>query len=425
MLLAIILAIVAVLLAVVVYLRQVPAGSPPIEQGWIPFVGAGLNFAGGPLQYATRLFQKHGEVFTIKMFGKRFTFMVGPEAHHPFFTRTDKQLDQGEPYKFSIPIFGPHVIYDSDVEHRRQQMHFVKDSLSAKALASYVPLIQKEVELYFSTKLKDEGEFDIRDALSELIILTAGRCLMGAEIRERLMDKVAALYQTLDEGLTPISVVFPYLPIPAHNRRDKARLEMVSLFQAIMEERKKNPDVPHEDVLNVFMNSRYKDAESALSAEEVAGLMIALLFAGQHTSSVTGSWTGLLALQSKERVWRRLEQEQREVMDASENKDQLDIQDLVEMKFLHCCIKEALRMFPPLIFVMRAVVEPFEYKNYHIPKGDVLFVSPALSHRVESSGFVSPNEFDPDRFMPERTEDSKTKYSFLGFGAGRHACMGG
>lgn len=41
---------------------------------------------------------------------------------------------------------------------------------------------------------------------------------MGKEIRENLFTEVAKLYQTLDEGLLPISVFFPYLPIPAHKR---------------------------------------------------------------------------------------------------------------------------------------------------------------------------------------------------------------
>ncbi len=59
---------------------------------------------------------------------------------------------------------------------------------------------------------------DIKDALSELIILTAGSTLMGKEVRENLFAEVAKLYQTLDEGLLPVSVFFPYLPIPAHKR---------------------------------------------------------------------------------------------------------------------------------------------------------------------------------------------------------------
>ncbi|KAL6074968.1 Obtusifoliol 14-alpha demethylase [Balamuthia mandrillaris] len=52
------------------------------------------------------------------------------------------------------------------------------------------------------------------------------------------------------------------------------------------------------------------------------------------------------------------------------------------MDRLHCCIKEALCMYPPLIFLMQQVVRPFDYKGYTVPEGDILFVSPALSMRL-------------------------------------------
>jgi sterol 14-demethylase len=181
---------------------------------------------------------------------------------------------------------------------------------------------------------------------------------MGKEIRENLFSEVAKLYQTLDEGLLPISVFFPYLPIPAHkryththththqvtfscvlptseahacsanhtwSRRDEARLAMVRLFKKIIDERRANPEVKHNDCLQVFMDARYRGEDQALNDEEITGasahtyirihtfslfhqrldslaefvgLMIALLFAGQHTSSVTGSWTGLLLFEA-------------------------------------------------------------------------------------------------------------------------------
>ncbi len=59
----------------------------------------------------------------------------------------------------------------------------------------------------------------------------------------------------------------------------------------------------------VFMDARYRPEEGetegrSLTMVEVAGLMIALLFAGQHTSSVTGSWVGLRMLRDAELVKR-------------------------------------------------------------------------------------------------------------------------
>ena len=39
-----------------------------------------------------------------------------------------------------------------------------------------------------------------------------------------------------------------------------------------------------------------------LTEEEITGLLIAVLFAGQHTSSITSSWTGLFMLSEEVRL---------------------------------------------------------------------------------------------------------------------------
>jgi sterol 14-demethylase len=132
---------------------------------------------------------------------------------------------------------------------------------------------------------------------------------------------------------------------------------------------------------------------------------------------------------------------------------------LNKMDKLHRCVKEALRMYPPLLFVMRKVIKPFTYKDHYVPEGkcpyrrswrvcvcvvfsptvaiswfwfpsltacvpligDTLFVSPALSMRVEEV-FPNADQYNPERFVEE---DKQTqKYRYLGFGAGRHGCMG-
>lgn len=393
---------------------------PPVVSSLIPFVGSGLSFAGGPLQYTTDAYKKYGDIFTMKVFGQRLTFLVGPDAHVPFFSQGDAELSQDEPYQFSVPIFGPNVVYGADLAHRNQQLKFIAASLSTKALQSYVPLIVKEAEDFFA-KWDKSGTVDIRDALAELIILTASRCLMGKEIRENLFSEVAKLYQTLDEGLLPISVFFPYLPIPAHKRRDEARLAMVRMFKKIIDERRANPEVKHNDCLQVFMDARYRGEEQALNDEEITGLMIALLFAGQHTSSVTGSWTGLLLFEAnnKKKFLPGVLEEQEEI--RKEFGDEITMEALNKMDKLHRCVKEALRMHPPLLFVMRKVLKPFSYKDYYVPEGDIAFVSPALSMRVEEV-FPNADQYNPERFVEE---DKQTqKYRFVGFGAGRHGCMG-
>jgi len=193
---------------------------------------------------------------------------------------------------------------------------------------------------------------------------------------------------------------------------------MVELFGKILKERRKNPDEKHDDCLQVFMDARYRD-KTALTDHQIAGMMIALLFAGQHTSSVTGSWTGLYLLQpdNNKQFLPAVLKEQEDVL--AEFNGEMNIDALNKMEKLHRCVKEALRMHPPLIFVMRKVLKAFQYKNYDVPEGDVLFLSPALSMRLPEV-YPKPDEYNPEREDPEL----KKKYSYLGFGGGRHACMG-
>ena len=54
-----------------------------------------------------------GEVFTMKMFGNRITFLIGPDAHSVFFRASDEEADQAAVYKFMTPVFGRGVVRES------------------------------------------------------------------------------------------------------------------------------------------------------------------------------------------------------------------------------------------------------------------------------------------------------------------------
>lgn len=53
--------------------------------------------------------------------------------------------------------------------------------------------------------------------------------------------------------------------------------------------------------MQVFIDSKYRIAYNGryTTDEEITGMLIAVLFAGQHTSSVTSTWTLLSMLANK------------------------------------------------------------------------------------------------------------------------------
>jgi len=171
-------------------------------------------------------------------------------------------------------------------------------------------------------------------------------------------------------------------------------------------------------MLQTLIEAKYEDG-TAMTKQEVCGLMIALMLAGQHTSNVTSTWLGVHLLCEDEAMERAIE----ELDTVWPKGEELDYGKLRSLKFLQNCVKETLRLQPPIIMVMRKVLKDWEFKGKRVPKGSLVCVSPAYSHRM-GQYYTNPDKFDPDRFGAERREDKKHKYTYLAFSAGKHACIG-
>jgi len=403
--------------------RKRPAGTPPIATVGLPVIGNYVAFATQPVQFMKDCFKKYGSVFTVQMLHKNMTFLIGPEAGAPFFRLNDDFMGQSEVYGFMTPVFGKGVVYDAEPRKRIQQMQSMASALKGKSLRSYIPKIEKETIDYIKG-WGDSGEVDLLEILSQLTILSSSRCLHGDDVREALFADVARIYHDLDKGVTALSFFFPYAPIEAHAKRDNARKEMVNIFSKIIAARREAgvDNSQRTDILQVFVDLEYKEGGN-LSNDEVVGLLIALLFAGQHTSSISSTWTAMFLLHNKRCLAKVLEEQERLLKGNSET---LNADHVAQMTYLDNCVKEALRMYPPLIMLMRMALEDVETtsngQTFIIPKGDIVVTSPALSGRLPNV-FKNPDEFEPERFEAPRNEH-KPQYAYIGFGGGMHACIG-
>jgi len=418
-----ILIIVLLLLAVGFYFdpkRRAPGRLPPIY-GTIPLWGSMVEFSKNSLGTVKKAHEKLGDCFTLHLAGFNMTFLVGPEAQNAFFKASDDELSQREAYRFTAPVFGPGVVFDSPQSVMYEQMKFVKSGLVVNQLKKHVPVIETEARSFFDNWGKS-GEIDMLNQMNRLTILTASTCLLGDEIRQnpKVASEFADLYHDLEGGLNPIAFLFPNFPMEKHRIRDRARVAISALFMDLIKRRRSLPESERkdkEDMLQILMDSAYKEG-GALDDANITGLLIALLFAGQHTSGITSSWTGFFLLQNPK--WMK------EVID--EQKDiiarfgrPINFDTLKESVKLENCIREALRMYPPLIMLMRKVKKSFDYKGMTIPQGDFVCVAPAYAMRLPEM-YSNPNTFDPTRY--DRNEDKAQPYAYISFGGGRHGCPG-
>mmetsp|Transcript_2616 Transcript_2616/g.2594 ORF Transcript_2616/g.2594 Transcript_2616/m.2594 type:complete len:482 (-) Transcript_2616:95-1540(-) len=403
--------------------KKRPSNAPPLAYVGIPLLGNYIEFAKNPINFIDICRKKYGSIFTVPMLHKKLTFLVGPEVSTPFFKLNDDYMSQPEVYGFMVPVFGKGVVYDAEPKKRLQQMQHAAQGLKSHRLKVYVPKIEMET-LQYIKHWGESGELNILDALSELTILTASRCLHGDEVREGMFNEVAKTFHDLDKGVTPLSFFFPNAPTEAHRIRDEARKEMVRIFSKVIRERREKGSegaAERTDLLQVFMDLEYKEG-GGLTDDQIVGLLIALLFAGQHTSSITSTWALMFIIFHPNSLKKVLD-EQEKVLSSHP----FDFDSVAQMEYLQNCVKETLRLHPPLIMLMRMALQDVETttsngEKYIIPEGDIVVTSPAAASRLPEV-FKNPDNFEPERFEPERNEQ-KVPYAYLGFGAGMHACIG-
>ena len=143
----------------------------------------------------------------------------------------------------------------------------------------------------FFARWGQQGTVDLKQELEQVLMLITARCLLGKEVRERMLHEVFSAYRDLTENsLHLTSLLFPYAPTPAARRRDRARATLSGIFSEIVRSRRRSGRRAGDgdDVLQSLVDARYRDGRGTTEAE-VTGLVIAILFASRHTSSATST----------------------------------------------------------------------------------------------------------------------------------------
>lgn len=97
--------------------------------------------------------------------------------------------------------------------------------------------------------------------------------------------------------------------------------------------------------------------------------------------------------------------------------------DLKKMQYLQACIKESLRLKPPMPVLSRILTKDIIVYNYVIPKGTYVLLAMHLSSTKEEF-FEDAEKFKPDRWLtPEMSVSRLENLASIPFGYGTRACL--
>lgn len=147
-----------------------------------------------------------------------------------------------------------------------------------------------------------------------------------------------------------------------------------------------------------------------------------IMFEG-HDTTAAGSSFVLCLLGIHQNIQDRVYKEIYSIFGDSDR--EATFADTMEMKYLERVIMESLRLYPPVPIIARKLNQDVQLasENIMVPKGATVVIGTFKIHRREDVYGAQAHIFDPDNFLPERTQH-RHYYSFIPFSAGPRSCVG-
>ncbi|XP_032170050.1 cytochrome P450 4F3-like isoform X1 [Mustela erminea] len=174
------------------------------------------------------------------------------------------------------------------------------------------------------------------------------------------------------------------------------------------------------DFIDVLLLAKDEDGKQ-LSDEDIRAEADTFMFEGHDTTASGLSWV-LYNLAKHPEFQERCRQEVQELLRDREPQE-IEWDDLAQLPFLTMCIKESLRLHPPVTVIARRSTQDVGLPDGRvIPKGNICVISIFGIHHNPSI-WPDPEVYNPFRFDPENIKE-RSPLAFIPFSAGPRNCIG-
>ncbi|XP_034827036.1 cytochrome P450 4C1-like [Maniola hyperantus] len=346
-----------------------------------------------------------------------------------------------QPYGFLKPWLGEGLLTSNGLKwHQRRKL--LTSAFHFNILKKYFRTFTEQAE-HFLEKVEAEvgnPKTDIQPLISFTTLRVMCETTMGTSMNDgiesvirKYLKAIEIIGESVVKRMCRIWLYFNFffnLSTIGRNQNE-ALLDLHSFTNKIIKERK--------EFLKGLKNNQLEDDESTgkkgrlamldllLENEKLGNINIegireevdTFMFEGHDTTAMALSFF-MMAIANEPAVQDKIYEEMQNIFGSSQRS--ATMQDLSEMSYLECCIKESLRLYPSVPFISRFVTEELNLSGYTVPENTNyhIFIYD-LHHRADL--YPEPERFIPERFLPENCVD-RHRYAFIPFSAGPRNCIG-
>ena len=376
----------------------------------------GIKFMDDPAGFLMTLANKFGDVLQFKLGPFKVTLISNPCMIQEVLIGKVKQFPKSTRDTNILSKAIGQGIVTADQQTHKPLRKIAQPAFMHRRLQSYQGVFEQYALESVST-LNHGDTVDMAVEMERLSLQITCKTLFGlckSELKKAsaVSEAMNELHHLLSKNFEAV-VNFPaWFPSPLNVRVKRARKIIDQIIDEILLKRRSEPFQDHGDLLSSLLEATDETGNS-LTNKNIKDHLVSYFIVGHETTSNSLMW-----------CWYCLAK-----YDAEANKVYKEVinhkngEPLSFDKFpaTLAFIKEVLRLFPPVWLIgARRATENTDIDGFKINKGDKVFISPFVVHRLKSN-FDSPECFDPTRW--ENEPDIK-KGSYIPFGAGHRNCIG-
>ena len=367
------------------------------------------------------------KLFEFRILRQRYIVCNAPEYVRETFVEKHNNFDRKSPQQRTAlePILGD-GLFASDGELWKERREACAPALRSELLPMFVPIMVEtalEVRTAWESHPKDKP-IDILHEMAKMTARIIGRTVFGDDVPEDEAAQTVRGFSKYQKTVEQMSLAdccgLPALkmftnPYKRWKTRRSAR-DVQEVIDRIIERRATTGASQPHSLLDLFFQHDAASGKCPMSKNAARNESIVMFMAGHETTANTLAWAWYL-LDGKPEARGRLQQEIKSVLDGRLP----TFDDVPKLVYTKAVIEETLRLYPPVPILSRQARRGDRVGSKEVDPGTIIVAIPWLLQRHKLY-WDKPDEFVPERFMPDQPRPDKCLY--FPFSVGPRVCLG-
>ncbi|WP_299157706.1 cytochrome P450 [uncultured Tenacibaculum sp.] len=378
--------------------------------------------------------KEHGEFFTIKLGPLKALISANLEFNNTVLKQRPDKFRRLSKINEVFIEMGFHTVFNAEGAHWKKQRKPVAEALSVKKVKGYYPIIHDKTKQLVSKietyATKSDTVAIINDFIAFTIDVTT-EIAFGYKLNtihnkeDSFQNHLEHIFPMINERITapiPMWRIFP----SAKDRLLKKSLKAIEviIYQFINDAKLRLTENPElKETPSNFLEALLVESEkedTVFDEKTLYGNVIAMLLAGEDTTSNTLAWTLYYLAQHPEIVQKIREEANSYEGTVPENYDLI-----VDLKYTNAVIQEAIRLKPTTPMMFFQANEDITTSNLSVPKDTSIILLSSYA-AMQDTYFSNAEEFDPNRWIKSECpyHQNHTPKAIKAFGGGSRLCPG-